>query len=210
MRSHLNATLNRDIGNPIGDLLAFFVFSFFRVIVTDLPIRDISLETQATASGACDSTGIISLTTDDRMMTDIFEFPHTVHDGEIDEQGHVNNVVYVAWMQDAALAHSAALGWTPGRYLQLGAGWVARSHHIDYLRSAVAGDEIVVQTHVAEMKRATSCRKYKVIRRADGELLAKAETHWAFIDYTTGKPTRIPPEIADAFPVTAQKDNVTR
>lgn len=134
-------------------------------------------------------------------MTHNFEYPHTVADDEIDEQGHANNVVYVAWMQAAALAHSATLGWTPQRYLELGFGWVARSHTIEYLRPAFAGDEIVVQTHVADMKRVTSTRVYRIVRRADHELLARAETTWAFVDYATGRPTRIPAEIIHAFQV---------
>lgn len=133
-------------------------------------------------------------------MTKLFEHAYTVTNADIDEQGHANNVAYVGWMQDAALAHSATLGWTPQRYLQLGKGWVARRHTIDYLRPAFAGDEIVVQTCVSEMNRATSTRLYRIVRRSDGELLAKGETHWAFVNYATGKPTRIPPEIADAFP----------
>ncbi len=115
--------------------------------------------------------------------------------------GHANNVVYLAWMQAAALAHTAALGWPAERYQQLGVGWVARSHAIEYLRPAVAGDEIVIETRVADMKKATSTRVYRIYRRRDGELLARAETHWAFVNYATGKPTRIPPEIAGAFPV---------
>jgi acyl-CoA thioester hydrolase len=137
-------------------------------------------------------------------MTEVFEYPHTVADDEIDEQGRANNVVYVAWMQDAALAHSAALGWTPERYLRLGFGWVARSHRIDYMQPAVAGDQIIVETRVSEMKRATSKRVYRILRGSDGTLLAKAETHWAFVNYTTGKPMRIPDEIASAFPVLQQ------
>ena len=134
-------------------------------------------------------------------MTEFFEYPHTVTDDEIDEQGHANNVVYVAWMQAAAIAHSATLGWTAERYRQLGMGWVARSHTIEYLRPAIAGDEIIVETHVADMKKVTSTRVYRIIRRADRELLARAETHWAFVNYATGKPTRIPAEIAHAFSV---------
>jgi acyl-CoA thioester hydrolase len=134
-------------------------------------------------------------------MTDIFEYPHTVAADEIDEQGHANNVVYVAWMQAAALAHSATLGWTPRRYLDLGMGWVARSHKIEYLQPAYQGEQIIVQTHVADMKKVTSKRVYQILRQSDRQLLAKAETHWAFINYATGKPTRIPPEIAQAFPV---------
>jgi acyl-CoA thioester hydrolase len=144
-------------------------------------------------------------------MTDVFEYSHTVSDDEIDEQGHANNVVFVAWMQDAALAHSAALGWTPERYLQLGAGWVARSHTIKYLRPAFVGDEIIVETRVADMKKVMSTRVYRIIRRADGDLLAKAETNWAFVNYATGKPTRILAEIAHAYqvashPTTARSD----
>jgi acyl-CoA thioester hydrolase len=133
------------------------------------------------------------------MATEIFEHRRTVTADEIDEQGRVNNVVYVSWMQDAAVAHSAALGWTAERYVQLGVGWVARSHYIEYLRPALVGDEIAVQTHVADMKKVTSRRVYEIIRRSDGELLAKAETHWAFVDYASGKPTRIPPIVAESY-----------
>jgi acyl-CoA thioester hydrolase len=132
-------------------------------------------------------------------MTEVFEYPHTVADDEIDEQGHANNVVYVAWMQAAAVAHSATLGWTAQRYRELGTGWVARSHTIEYLRPALAGEEIVVQTHVVDLKRITSTRAYRIVRRADQVLLARAETHWAFVDSATGKPTRIPAEIAKSF-----------
>ena len=134
-------------------------------------------------------------------MAEIFEYPHTVGEEEIDEQGHANNVVYVAWMQAAAIAHSATLGWTAQRYQQIGMGWVARSHTIEYLRPAFTGDEILVQTHVADMKKATSTRVYRILRRTDRELLAKAETHWTFVNYATGKPTRIPDEILRSFPV---------
>jgi acyl-CoA thioester hydrolase len=135
------------------------------------------------------------------IMSTIFQYPHTVADDEIDELGHANNVVFVAWMQAAAIAHSAALGWTTERYRRLGMGWVARRHTIDYLLPAFAGDELIVETQVSEMKKATSTRVYRILRPADGALLAKAETHWAFVNYVTGRPTRIPAEIAGAFPV---------
>ena len=59
-------------------------------------------------------------------MPEIYEHLHTVADHEIDALGHANNVAYVEWMQDAALAHSAAQGWPPEAYQSLGAGWVVR------------------------------------------------------------------------------------
>jgi len=60
----------------------------------------------------------------------------------IDVQGHVNNLAYVGWMQDVAIEHSAAVGWPMRRYLELGAGWVVRSHFIEYLRPAFADERL--------------------------------------------------------------------
>jgi acyl-CoA thioester hydrolase len=134
-------------------------------------------------------------------MPAIFEYHHTVHDDEIDAQGHANNVYYVAWMQEAALAHSAAQGWPAEAYQRLGMGWVVRSHAIEYHQSARAGDEIAVKTWVADFKRVTSRRRYRIIRQVDDVLLASAETKWAFIDYASGQPCRVPTEIVRAFEV---------
>ena len=139
-------------------------------------------------------------------MPEIFEYLHTVADGEIDALGHANNVVYVEWMQAAAVAHSTAQGWPGERYRRLGCGWVVRSHTIEYRQPATAGDRIVVRTWVATMKKVSSIRRYRIIRRADDELLATAETKWAFIDYATGQPARIPRQIAGAFQVGGRSD----
>jgi acyl-CoA thioester hydrolase len=134
-----------------------------------------------------------------KFMTECFEYQHTVTDDEIDEQGHANNVVFVAWMQAAAIAHTKALGWSSEQYKRLGAGWVARSHAIEYLLPAFAGDKLIVRTWVADMKKVTSVRQYHIFRESDRKVLAKAETNWAFIDYATGKPKRIPAEIIDLY-----------
>jgi len=133
-------------------------------------------------------------------MSAIFEYPHTVADDEIDEFGHANNVAYVAWFQDAAIAHSAAYGWNAARYMALGKGWVARSHKIEYLRPAFLGDEIVVRTCIVRRRRVAYTRAYHIVRKSDGAMLARGETVWAFIDFSTGRPAAIPPEMADAFP----------
>ena len=132
-------------------------------------------------------------------MPEIYFHSHTVEPAEIDELGHANNVAYVAWLQAAAVAHSAAQGWPPERYRALGQGWVVRAHAIEYLQPAFAGDRAVVETWVATMKKVTSLRRYRIVRAGDGELLATAETNWAFVDLASGKPVRIPPEIAAAF-----------
>jgi acyl-CoA thioester hydrolase len=124
-----------------------------------------------------------------------------VGDDEIDAQGHANNVCYVAWMQEAALAHSAAQGWPAAAYQRIGMGWVVRAHAIEYHQPALAGQRIVVATWVATFKRVTSLRRYRIIRQTDGVVLATAETKWAFIDYATGQPWRVPAGIVQAFEI---------
>ena len=139
--------------------------------------------------------------TTEEPMNEYFEYQHTVTPDEIDEQGHANNVAFVAWMQAAAIAHTESLGWSSEQYKRLGAGWVVRSHTIEYLLPAFAGDKLTVRTWVAAMKKVTSVRRYQIIRLFDRQVLAKAETNWAFVDRKTGKPTRIPPEIVNLYKV---------
>lgn len=137
-------------------------------------------------------------------MPSVFEFPLRVSAADIDGViQHVNNLVYLKWMQSAAVAHSAAQGWPAERYQELGAGWVVRSHHIEYLQAAFADDEIVVRTWVANLKKVTSLRRFKIIRLTDGKetVLAIAATDWAFIHFATHQPKRIPPEVSGAFEV---------
>ncbi len=134
-------------------------------------------------------------------MPDVFDYHHTVAPEEIDGQGHVGNVVYVRWLQEAAVAHSAAQGWTAARYRDFGAGWVVRSHTIEYLRPARRGDAVVVRTWVATMHKASSIRRYVVLREGEPEPLARAETRWVCVDYRTGQAVRVPREIAEAFVV---------
>ncbi len=138
----------------------------------------------------------------DRRMIEVHVYRHRVSAVEIDELGHAGNVEYVKWLQSAAVDHSAALGWPGSRYRELGAGWVVRSHRITYLKSAYEGDRLEVHTWVAGMKTASSLRKYE-IRKEDGTRIAVAETDWAFIDYATERPLRIPPEVRASFTISS-------
>jgi len=127
-----------------------------------------------------------------------FELKLTVRHEDIDDLNHAGNYHYVRWMQEAAIAHSSALGWPSEKYIEMGAGWVVRSHNIVYLKPAYEGDIIIIKTWVSDMKAVTSLRKYEIYND-DGEILARAETNWAFIDYETEKPTRIPAAITENF-----------
>lgn len=136
-------------------------------------------------------------------MPGIFEYRHTVSSADLDLLGHANNLSYLRWMQSAALAHSAAQGWPTDAYQTLGAGWVVRSHQIEYLQPAFAGDEVIVRTWVADMKKVTSLRRYRMVRTGGPKevVLATAATDWAFIHYATGALKRIPPEVSGAFEI---------
>ncbi|MCX5797792.1 MAG: thioesterase family protein [Elusimicrobia bacterium] len=120
---------------------------------------------------------------------------------EIDELGHASNQAFLAWMMEAAAAHSAVQGWPPQRYLSLGAAWVVRRHEIDYLRPALAGDDLLVRTWVCGARQVTSQRRYEIVRTGEAGALARGLTVWAWVDLKSGKPARMPPEVLGAFEV---------
>jgi acyl-CoA thioester hydrolase len=133
-------------------------------------------------------------------MPSIYRRTFVVDHDAIDQNGHVNNVVYVQWMQDVAVAHSNATGCT-AMTQELGAIWVARSHKIEYLSPAFAGDEIEAQTWVADFRRIRSLRRYRFVRVADQQTLAQGETDWVFMDAQTRRPRSIPEEVSGVFDV---------
>lgn len=132
-------------------------------------------------------------------MPAVFFWEHTVCEDEIDAQGHVNNLEYLKWMQSAAVAHSTEQGWTPERYVEEGSAFVVRSHSIEYLAPAFAGQPLIVETWVTGFQKVTSLRKYLIRRPDDDKLLAQAETNWAYIGRKHGVPRRIPQELIDSF-----------
>ena len=116
----------------------------------------------------------------------------------IDENGHVNNVAYVQWMQDIAVEHYSSIGGT-SPIQKIGATWVARSHLIEYLLPAFANEEIEIRTWIENVRRVRSLRKYEFIRKSDGNVLVKGETDWVFVDVKSGRPVAIPEEILKVF-----------
>jgi acyl-CoA thioester hydrolase len=121
----------------------------------------------------------------------------TVEPADVDALGHVNNIVYVRWLQDVATAHASAVGCTHAELIRIGAVFVVRKHEIEYLRPGFLGERITLRTHVTWW-RGASCERATQIDR-DGVVLARAKTLWAFVNAKTGKPTRLPPDIIHAF-----------
>jgi len=128
----------------------------------------------------------------------IFPYEFTVPDEAVDENGHVNNVMYVQWMQDAAVRHYEAMGGIQIT-IDVGATWVVRSHMVEYLRPAFAGEHIKVLTWVANMRRVRSLRRYQFVRMGDEQVLVRGETNWVFVDVTDGSPRAIPTEVSRLF-----------
>jgi acyl-CoA thioester hydrolase len=116
----------------------------------------------------------------------------------IDENGHVNNVTYVQWMQDIAVEHYEAIGGVNPMQL-IGATWVVREHRIEYLLPAFAGEEIEIRTWVENVRRVRSLRKYEFVRKSDGRMLVRGETDWVFVDAKSGTPLAIPPQVSEIF-----------
>ncbi|MBN2118340.1 MAG: acyl-CoA thioesterase [Anaerolineales bacterium] len=115
----------------------------------------------------------------------------------IDENGHVNNVAYVQWMQDIAVEHYAAIGGIAAQGND--AAWFIREHRIEYFLPAFAGEEIEIKTWVENVRRVRSLRKYEFVRKSDGKVLVKGETDWVFVDAKTGAPRAIPEEVSKVF-----------
>jgi acyl-CoA thioester hydrolase len=130
------------------------------------------------------------------MSSSLFEMIVPVVADDIDEQNHVNNTVYLRWVQNVATAHWQALA---SRQSQDTIGWIVLRHEIDYKAPATLGDEIVLRTWVGKASRLTFERFTEIRRKSDGQLLSQARTLWCPINEQTGRPTRVPAEVRRQF-----------
>ena len=118
--------------------------------------------------------------------------------GDIDEQDHVNNTVYLRWIQDVATAHWRAVASAKA---QETIGWVVLRHEIDYKAPATLRDEVVLRTWVGKATRLTFERFTEILRNGDGRLLSEARTLWCPINAQTGKPVRVSAEVRAQFSI---------
>ena len=132
------------------------------------------------------------------MSTTPFEISVAVMPADIDEQNHVNNTVYLRWVQEVATAHWQAIASSEA---QGEIGWLVLRHEIDYKAPVCLGDEIVLRTWVGKATRLTFERFTEILRRSDGQLLSKARTLWCPINAQTGRPVRVPLEVREQFSI---------
>ena len=118
---------------------------------------------------------------------------------EMDALGHVNNAVYLHYLELAAVEHSEQLGFTLERYRELGGVFVMRRMEIDYRRSAVAGDVLNITTWVQQMRGPRAIRRYEIHKQNQSAALVTAEALWVWIDMATMRPRPIPGVLLEAF-----------
>lgn len=127
-----------------------------------------------------------------------YELAITIVPEDIDDLGHVNNVVYLRWVQDVAIAHWTAAA-TPAQ--QAAVAWVAIRHEIDYKHPALPGDTITARTWVGTADSHRFARNTEIVRASDNRVLAQARTLWCPISRASGKLTRVSAEIRARFSV---------
>jgi len=115
---------------------------------------------------------------------------------DIDENGHVNNVVYLRWAQDMGIAHWRALA-SPDA--QATWAWIALRHEIDYRRELKLGEAAHARTWVAEQAAGPRFDRYIRIDAADGAMCAQVATTWVLIEQATRRPRRVPEWITELF-----------
>ena len=119
-----------------------------------------------------------------------------VPDTDIDRQGHVNNVAFVRYIQDVAVAHWTAVAPDAVRAAFT---WVVRRHELEYLRPAFPGEELLLRTWVGEPSGATWERFTEVLRAGEDRPLVTARTVWVLLDAASGRPRRVDPALVARF-----------
>ena len=127
-----------------------------------------------------------------------FELAIAIEPADIDQLGHVNNVTYLRWVQDVAVAHWQSLAPAAD---QASLRWVLVRHEIDYKQAAYLNDAIIARTWVGTASRLRFERHTELLRASDRSLLARARTIWCPLDARSGKPASVSAEVRAAFSV---------
>ncbi|MBO1436346.1 thioesterase family protein [Meiothermus sp. CFH 77666] len=126
-----------------------------------------------------------------------FGHRRVVVEGDIDSLGHVNNTVYLRYIEDCVTAHAESVGMGLPRLRQLGVIPVVHRHTITYHRSALLGDELEVSTEIVAFRSFRATRHNRIERA--GVLLVECQTEWVWVDPLRGRPKAVPKEIQAAF-----------
>ncbi|MEZ4974468.1 MAG: acyl-CoA thioesterase [Cyclobacteriaceae bacterium] len=125
-----------------------------------------------------------------------FELPITVAAIDLDELSHVNNVVYVQWVQDVAKAHWEKIAPIEVQQKYV---WMVLRHEIDYASQAMLGDQLIAKTWVEWSEGVRSERRVEIRQATTGKIVIKAATLWCLLDAISRRPKRIETDITSIF-----------
>jgi acyl-CoA thioester hydrolase len=139
--------------------------------------------------------------TDRPLSTDPWRYTarYAVRQYELDMLGHVNNSVYLNWIEQVAIDHVEALGFGRDWSLARGGGWVVREHHVTYHRPVLYGEAVLVTTLPQRVAGVRGLRRTEIHREVDGALMTEALTEWIWVRATDGRPARVPGDLLDLF-----------
>jgi acyl-CoA thioester hydrolase len=124
---------------------------------------------------------------------------YPVRQYELDVLGHVNNAVYLNWVEQVAIEHVEAMGFGRTWATERGGAWVVREHHVTYHRPVEYGDIVLVTTLPQELSGVRGLRRTEIHREADGALTTEVVTQWIWVRASDGRPMRVPADILAAF-----------
>jgi acyl-CoA thioester hydrolase len=130
-----------------------------------------------------------------------YEIAVAIRAEDVDGDGgteHVNNITYLRWVQEVAIAHWQAVAPEDARRA---IAWVVLRHEIDYLHPARPADTVRARTWVGAAKAIRFERHTEIVRQGDGVMLARARSIWCPVDSATGRPVRVPAELRPLFSV---------
>lgn len=130
------------------------------------------------------------------MTRPVFEMELTAGPEHIDELGHVNNAVWVQWIQMVAVAHWNAVADALHKDAYY---WVVVRHEIDYLRAAHEGDRVTARTWVGDVPQGARFDRFMEFVGPDGKPCVRSRTQWAIIDKALGRPVRVPTQVIAPF-----------
>lgn len=127
---------------------------------------------------------------------------HIALEEEADGYGHINNSIYLKWLDQCVWDHCEAVKMTPALCRELNRGFAATRHEIDYLRAAYPGDHVAIGNWVTlNDRRLRAERRFQIIRVPDGETLLRARSYYVCTNLATGRPTRMPEIFKAGFQV---------
>jgi len=130
------------------------------------------------------------------MSGSTFELAFKALPEHIDELGHVNNAVWIQWIQTIAVAHWEAIARPEHNEAYF---WVVTRHEVDYLKPAFEGDVVTARTWIGDAPKGARSDRYVEFTGPAGQVCVRSKTSWAIIDRASGRPVRVPPKVIAPF-----------